>query len=324
MERQRPYLAHLKTSANLETPRELTRAGFVAQALEKNQRAARYIAEARALKVAASRALSAAELVGNGEVESALLTAAGVSEKAAKHFNGKDKAAAIQVLVENFLIPAGADFVEELVFRFLLTRGDALGGSMRNVVGRRAESKLNLALISALKVAGVPCLWLDKRHKKKVWRPVSDEDTDVEQHLSGLSWGEGERRRTLRLNLGVPFVGETGKNVDLCLLGCGPNELPEAVRSPQAYIAFGELKGGIDAAGADEHGGKTAKTALNRIRDAYKPYENKPHFFFVGAAIAKGMAGEIWDELEDGTLENAANLTDDNQVASLSRWLCSL
>lgn len=36
------------------------------------------------------------------------------------------------------------------------------------------------------------------------------------------------------------------------------------------------------------------------------------------------MAQEIWAELEAGALENAANLTDDIQVASVSRWLCSL
>ena len=36
------------------------------------------------------------------------------------------------------------------------------------------------------------------------------------------------------------------------------------------------------------------------------------------------MAREIWSQLEEGTLENAANLTNDNQMASLSRWLCSL
>jgi len=36
------------------------------------------------------------------------------------------------------------------------------------------------------------------------------------------------------------------------------------------------------------------------------------------------MAEEIWQQLNDGTMTNAANLTDDNQVASLSRWLCDL
>lgn len=34
--------------------------------------------------------------------------------------------------------------------------------------------------------------------------------------------------------------------------------------------------------------------------------------------------GEIWNQLENGTLSNAANLNQENQVASISRWLCSL
>ncbi|MCH8147047.1 MAG: hypothetical protein IH987_03520 [Planctomycetes bacterium] len=36
------------------------------------------------------------------------------------------------------------------------------------------------------------------------------------------------------------------------------------------------------------------------------------------------MATEIWEMLEQGTLENAANLTDDDQIVSATRWLCSL
>ena len=50
----------------------------------------------------------------------------------------------------------------------------------------------------------------------------------------------------------------------------------------------------------------------------------KPSTFFIGAAIENKMAGEIWHQLEEGTLTNAANLTNDNQLASISRWLCSL
>lgn len=88
-------------------------------------------------------------------------------------------------------------------------------------------------------------------------------------------------------------------------------------------IALGELKGGIDPAGADEHW-KTAQAALNRIREAFSRVGHSPLIFFVGSAIARRMAGEIWNQLENGTLSNAANLNQDNQVASISRWLCSL
>jgi len=45
---------------------------------------------------------------------------------------------------------------------------------------------------------------------------------------------------------------------------------------------------------------------------------------FVGAAIGNSMADEIWQQLKKGTLSNAANLTNADQVASLCGWLCSL
>ncbi|WP_390903760.1 AvaI/BsoBI family type II restriction endonuclease [Trichothermofontia sichuanensis] len=86
---------------------------------------------------------------------------------------------------------------------------------------------------------------------------------------------------------------------------------------------MGELKGGIDPAGADEHW-KTAQAALNRIRQAFADAGHVPLTFFVGAAIEKRMAREIWEQLESGMLNNAANLNEENQVASISRWLCSL
>jgi hypothetical protein len=36
------------------------------------------------------------------------------------------------------------------------------------------------------------------------------------------------------------------------------------------------------------------------------------------------MADEIWAQLENGTLSNAANLSEEHQIASISRWLCTL
>ena len=121
-------------------------------------------------------------------------------------------------------------------------------------------------------------------------------------------------------NRKVPFVN---KNVDLCLLNCSPKELSTAFNDPSLYVALGELKGGIDPAGADEHW-KTARTSLTRIQKAFSDKAFSPHTFFVGAAIENSMAEEIWHQLEDGTLSNAANLTDADQVASLCGWLCSL
>ena len=149
-----PYRDHLTSGDDLVTTYEAIRAGFVALALEKNRRATPYVAEARALQVAASSAKTPAELPTIRDIESGLLTAAGLSDKSKHHLQPQDKREAVNGLIKNFLEPAGAKFVEELVFRFLLTRGDTLGGSMRNIGGVLAQRKLTRAIISTLSIAG--------------------------------------------------------------------------------------------------------------------------------------------------------------------------
>jgi type II restriction enzyme len=111
--------------------------------------------------------------------------------------------------------------------------------------------------------------------------------------------------------------------LDLCLLACAPQDFDTAVLDGSRYVALGELKGGIDPAGADGHW-QTARTALLRIRDAFSKLNLSPASTFVGAAIVSGMADEIWTQLGNGTLTNAANLTDDTQLASACRWLIDL
>jgi len=144
------YRDHLQSAQDLQTTYEAVRAGFVALALEKNRRATPYVAEARALKLAASKVKDAKDLTKVAAIRSGLLTAAGVSDKAAGHLQETDKDDAIAGLIGEFLEPAGVNFVEELVFRFLLTRGDALGGSMRNVGGFMAQCKLTRSLLAHL------------------------------------------------------------------------------------------------------------------------------------------------------------------------------
>jgi len=141
----KPYLQHLTSGKSLETTYEAVRAGFVALALEKNRRATPFVAQARALKAAAGKAKSPAGLLKISDIQAALLTAAGVSDKTANHLQDSDKREAVNGLIKNFLEPSGVNFVEELVFRFLLTRGDTLGGSMRNVGGFMAQKKLTQA-----------------------------------------------------------------------------------------------------------------------------------------------------------------------------------
>lgn len=315
----KPYLQHLRHSQDLETTYEAVRAGFVALALEKNRRATPFIAQARALKVAATSAKIPTDLLKIEEIQPALVTAAGVSDKAANHLQALEKREAILGLIKNFLEPAGANFVEELVFRFLLTRGDTLGGSMRNIGGFLAQKRLTRALLAYLKLARKQCQWLHA--KTRFWAELPEDDTDIELSLRGLSWRTSKGQRTLVYNMTVPFFKN---NVDLSLFKCNANDLTrEIIRTPSSYLALGELKGGIDPAGADEHW-KTARTALHRIHEAFSKHKLRPHTFFIGAAIETKMATEIWEMLQIGILENAANLMNEDQLASISRWLCSL
>jgi hypothetical protein len=309
-----PIPTYLQASTDLVTSYEATRAGFVALALERNFRASPFVAEARALKAAVAKTSKPSDLVKMKSIQPALLTAAGVSEKAASHLEAEDKVNAIRGLIETFLEPAGIAFVEELVFRFLLTRGDTLGGSMRNVGGALAERKLTRAILAALALSGSPVQWLSRT--SRTWQRSAPKPSLIDD-VSGLSLD----KRTLRYNLTVPLVG---KNIDLCLFNCKPAGLDkDRLADPNAYVLLGELKGGIDPAGADEHW-KTAGSALTRIRSSFAKHNATPALLFVGAAIARSMADEMFSMVVSGTLSNAANLNDEDQVAAVCDWLVKL
>ncbi|MCX8109894.1 MAG: type II restriction endonuclease [Syntrophorhabdaceae bacterium] len=271
----RPYRNHLRSTDDLVTSYEAIRAGFVALALEKNRRSTPYVAEARALQEAVSEAKAPVDLLAIKDIEAGLLTAAGLSDKALVHLLPEDKEKAIKGLIKNFLEPAGEKFIEELVFRFLLTRGDALGGSMRNIGGVLAQRKLTRAIISTLVIAGIGYRW--QHSKTRQWVDMTEDDSEIELSLRGLSWKSKGKPRTLIYNFTVPLVKN---NVDMCLFNLSPDELQATERkSATSYIALGELKGGIDPAGADEHW-KTARAALDRIREAFSKAKHTPYIFF--------------------------------------------
>ena len=315
----KPYKKYLHSPADLQTTYEAIRAGFVALALEKNRRATPYVALARALKTAATQAKKPKDLLRLMDIRPALIAAAGVSDKAAQHLQEQDKMEAITGLIRNYLEPAGTKLVEEVVFRFLLTRGETLGGSMRNLGGFMAQCKLSRCVISFLRISNRQTFWLNSDND--VWSPLPSDDAGIETKLRGLHWEKNRKHRTLIYNLKVPLVNN---NIDLCLFNREPRLITKATKSDaKSYIALGELKGGIDPAGADEHW-KTARTALVRITDAFRKHDACPQTFFIGAAIEAQMAREIWAMLENNTLTHAANLTVDNHMDAIAEWLCSL
>lgn len=137
--------------------------------------------------------------------------------------------------------------------------------------------------------------------------------------MRAVRWKTGGFIRTIAYNLNVPNVS---KNIDIVMLNCTlPDLSPKAVRpildDTRNFILMGELKGGIDPAGADEHW-KTAGTALRRIRQTF---QNRISIVFVASAIEKAMANEIYAQLVTGDLSYVANLTNDNQLSALCGWM---
>ena len=115
---------YISKADDLITTHEQTRAGFIEAALVKSDKAKPYIVQASSLKAIASKINSPKKLLKEESIRPSLLTASGLSDKALKHFTDEDKTVAINKLIETFLIPAGSKFVDELVYRFLIFKGD--------------------------------------------------------------------------------------------------------------------------------------------------------------------------------------------------------
>ena len=186
---------------------------------------------------------------------------------------------------------------------------------MKNAAFIVARQKLSQKIVAQLKllhfpfaVCGTKGGWIDG---------AGCSVTDV-AGAKAIKWTNGNYERMLVHNVNVPGVS---KNVDIVVFskaagGVDAKSLAPILADQKNYVVMGELKGGIDPAGADEHW-KTARAALDRIRATFK----KVYIAFIGAAIEKAMAEEIYTHLQSGLLDYAANLTDDNQVLSFCAWI---
>lgn len=311
---------------DLVTSYAQTRAGFIEAAIAKGHKAEPYIEQAKTLKSLASQATNPMGLLKIEEIQNSLLTASGLSDKSFKYFNENDKTETVKKMISEFLVPAGENFVDELVYRFLLIKGDSLGGSMRNYVGSVAQMKLVRKIISLLSLQHKDFKVLMKEDKKiNEWSNLDYEEVfDRANEVSAVFWNvkrnDDSSDRILFFNATIPAVGN---NIDISLYNAKPEIFDggKIVGENKRAIMFGEMKGGIDPAGADEHW-KTGNSALQRIRNSFSG-ENIATSF-IAAAIEKKMASEIYRQLSEGVLSAAANMTIDGQFTHYCNWLINL
>ena len=82
-----------------------------------------------------------------------------------------------------------------------------------------------------------------------------------------------------------------------------------ALSDPEAVLWGGELKGGADPAGSDEHW-KTATRAFDRILLACEATKrSKPPLSFIATILVERVALEAADWIAQGKLKSVYNLT---------------
>ena len=298
-------LNFISQPSDLLTSHKATVEGFLEQALAKTEKATPYSEAATKFHQALQRVQDVNSLdllLDDPNYRGGLIAAAGFSLKSTNHLTKEELDEAIKRVFSTLKDKFGEAFREEIVYRYLLTMGDTLGGSMRNYIGAEAGIKLTRSLLDVLPNEDEANLIIKKNNKGKIRQ---------------IAWS----------NRFILFDAKTqliGNNVDVILLDSSlAVTLKELVTIPAAYLACGELKGGIDPAGADEHW-KTARSALVRIQNSFAKHNQNPALFFVGAAIEVNMAKQIFDDLQNGLLTHAANLTVSEQVADLASWLVAL
>lgn len=286
----------IKSAKDLQTKHRAICDGFLAQALQKTQEAQPFVEEARTFYKSLKKAKSVENLLAVPEHRNNLISACGFSDKARGKLTKKELDDSIKKVLGRIYKESGSEFRENILYRYLLTKGDTLGGRMRNLGGAMAGTRLTENIIERL-----------TGRKIEITKNKSEKIQKVE-------W---EGRRLL-----FDAKSITGNNIDVILLNSsGTSSSEDLLVDKSKYLACGELKGGIDPAGADEHW-KTANTALGRILTVFG--RHAPALFFVGAAIEASMAKEIFRQLKMGMLSHAANLNETEQVNDLVDWLLSL
>lgn len=318
-EKHKRFNPFIEKPQDLVTTHEQIRTGFLNIALEKNRVGDTFVKNAFVFKTMAANTLNPYDFLKIVSIRPFLLAAAGLSDKSMQYLNEEDRTIAIEELIEKFLKPAGNNYIDEVIYRYLLIKGDTVGGIMRNRIGALGQERFIRILLSCMNVQGITYEWLPNEKSMYTWICKSEDDTGIEKKIKAIHWNCGFGDKVLAFNLNIPVIK---KNVDICLFegNAASYDSGKIVKDTGRIIMLGELKGGIDPAGADEHW-KTANTALARIRTGFADVGYTVQTSFVGAAIENSMADEIFLQLQTGVLTNAANLTNDNQLVEYCSWL---
>jgi type II restriction enzyme len=273
----------VKKAQDLVTSKEAIVKGFSWQASEKVSRADTFISHADYFIKKANSIKNIADVRKDQVLTEFVIASCMLSKKSLSHLSLETQNEIIEKLID-FEKLSDHEYLRILEQRYFLTSGDSLGGTMRNVIGQFAQEKLTEAIIARLQK-------LNKNPERVV---------NKDNKTTAIKWLD----RQVIFDKKPTFIN---KSIDIIVVK-GESARTGKLENPRDYVCCGELKGGIDPAGADEHW-KTAKTALERIVTAFVSKKlDTPNLVFIGAAIENSMSNEIFDLLESQWLTGAANI----------------
>lgn len=217
-----------------------------------------------------------------------ILSACMLSKKSILHFTRDGLLSYISKNIE-FSKLKEQNYLNELERYYLMTSGESIGGKLRNIIGQKGNEIFLDYILKFLTENNIQYTVIKKNDNYQ-----SIETNDV----------------VFLFNKKPKFIG---KSVDFILLKKNTDGKYN-IEDPNSYISIGELKSGIDPAGADEHW-KTAATAIFRIHKCFESLNIKtPEVFFIGGAISRHMADEIINMINKRKISAAANLNYQNQM----------
>lgn len=279
----------IKSAKDLVTQKTDTMNGFIEQAQEKRKDITKYtkIVDYFLLNKHLIKDINIARQ--DKLIMQFLIAAAMLSQKSLLYFSIEEQNRIISEII-NFSKFNEEEYLEQLKCQFLINCGESLGGSMRNIIGQKAQNYFISIILETLQKKGYH---FDTIRSKK-------------DKIVQISWND----RCIVFDKKPKIVG---KSIDFIVVK-GDSARNNNIENLDDYVICGELKGGVDPAGADEHW-KTGLSALNRIDKVFTDYDkNKPVLIFLGSAIASFMAGEIFSLLENNWLGAAANINNQEQL----------
>jgi hypothetical protein len=272
------------------------------------------IEHAKALRVAVAHCGSARELLAMTEIQAALLTAAGVSDAELQQCSDEDKVRAVRGLVEKVLIPADAHFVDELIYRFLLVKGERFKSSTANLSRVIAARRLARGIAAALHVRSMP---LSLRLKGCArWELWDSSVCDVPLAVEGIAWVQAEQPRLLLFN---PELAQ-GSEVDVAVFAHDHAAQAQPAQLPPNLIGLGVIQ---PESGTADRSGNWAwhQDRLTNARNRWDAAAKRPYMFFVGTGAEETADADTWFEVQQGSPTRAANGRNAAQLGALCQWI---